>query len=155
MHYYFLEDDISEIKTKFLVKKDKTIFFKNLAIENKNNKIQAKNFHLDQNYNLINFKEVHVKTSIDNNTNNEFRIINDKKITIKGKIFDAKMLIKELDKDGKHNKFLKRITKDIEIDFNKILKVAKFPINLLLAKGQPPYPPMAVSNLLQPPFQAD
>ncbi len=128
MHYYFLEDDISEIKTKFLVKKDKTIFFKNLAIENKNNKIQAKNFHLDQNYNLINFKEVHVKTSIDNNTNNEFRIINDKKITIKGKIFDAKMLIKELDKDGKHNKFLKRITKDIEIDFNKILKVAKFPI---------------------------
>ena len=41
------------------------------------------------------------------------------------------MLIKELDKDGKHNKFLKRITKDIEIDFNKILKVANFQLKIL------------------------
>ena len=38
------------------------------------------------------------------------------------------MLIKELSKDGKKNKFLKKISRDIEIDFNKILKGAKFPI---------------------------
>jgi len=43
-------------------------------------------------------------------------------------VFDAKMLIKELSKDSKKNKFFKGISKDIKIDFNKILKGAKFPI---------------------------
>ena len=128
MNYSFSEDNVSEIKTKFLINKNKNIFFKNLIIEDRDNNFQIKNLHLDKDYNLINFKEIQVKTSIDNNTNNEFTIINKDKIQIKGKIFDAKMLIKELSKDEKKNKFLKKISKDIEIDFNKIHKVAKFPI---------------------------
>ena len=128
MNYSFLKDNILEVGTKFLVNNDKTIFFKNMLIEDINNKFQVKNLHLDKNYNLINFKEIQVKTSIDNNTNNEFKIINEDKINIKGNVFDAKMLIKELSKEGKKNKFFKRISKDVEIDFNKILKGAKFPI---------------------------
>ena len=65
---------------------------------------------------------------MENKINNEFKILNKDKIEIKGKIFDAKMLITELSKDSKKNQFLKRISKDIEIDFNRILKGAKFPI---------------------------
>ena len=38
------------------------------------------------------------------------------------------MLIKELSKERKKNDFLKKISKEIKIDFNKILKGAKFPI---------------------------
>ncbi len=128
MNYSFLKDNILEVRTKFLANNDKTIFFKNMLIEDTNNKFQVKNLHLDKNYNLINFKEIQVKTSIDNNTNNEFKITNKDKISIKGKVFDAKMLIKELSKDDKKNKFLKKISRDIEIDFGKILKGAKFPI---------------------------
>ena len=128
MNYSFLKDDVSEVRTKFSINKNKTIFFKSMAIEDRNNEFQVKNLHLDKNYNLINFKEIQVKTSIDNNINNEFKITNKDKISIKGKVFDGKILIKELSKDGKKNKFFNRISKNIEIDFNKILKGAKFPI---------------------------
>ncbi len=128
MHYSFSKDNISEVKAQFSINKNKTIFLKNLIIEDRNNKLQTKDLHLDKNYNLINFKEIQVESSIDNNINNEFKITNKDKISIKGKVFDAKMLIKELSKEGKKSKFLKKISKDIEIDFGKILKGAKFPI---------------------------
>ena len=128
MHYSFSKDNVSEVEVQFSINKNKTIFLKNLLIEDRDNKLQTKDLYLDKNYNLINFKEIQVKTSIDNNTNNEFKITNKDKISIKGKVFDAKMLIKELSKDGKKNKFLKKISRDIEIDFGKILKGAKFPI---------------------------
>ena len=77
---------------------------------------------------MIAFKEIQVKTSVDDQINNEFKIINNDKIQILGKVFDAKMLMKELAKDKDENNFLKRISKEIEIDFDKILKGAKFPI---------------------------
>jgi len=77
---------------------------------------------------LINFREIKIKTSIDNNVNNEFKILNKNSISIEGKVFDARMLIKELSKDSKKNKFLKKISKDIEVDLNKVLKGTKFPI---------------------------
>tara|TARA_B100000586_G_scaffold158963_1_gene115694 strand:- start:2919 stop:4760 length:1842 start_codon:yes stop_codon:yes gene_type:complete len=128
MNYSFGKGSVSEVKTKFSINKNKSIFFKNLKIENRDNEFKVKDLHLDKDYNLINFKEIHVKTSIDNNINNEFKIINKDKISIKGKVFDAKMLIKELSKDSKKNKFFKGISKDIKIDFNRILKGAKFPI---------------------------
>ena len=128
MNYSFEKSGVSEVKTKFSINKNKSIFFKNLKIENRDNEFRVKDLRLDKDYNLINFKEIYVKTSIDNNINNEFKIINKDKISIEGKVFDAKMLIKELSKDSKKNKFFKGISKDIKIDFNKILKGAKFPI---------------------------
>ena len=129
MNYSFSKNNISKINTNFSINKNKTIFFKNLLIEDEDNKFQLQNLHLDKNYNLINFKEIHVKTSIDDKINNDFKIINKKQIIIKGKVFDAKLLMMELSSNTKKNKFLKKITRDIEIDFKEILKVAKFPIN--------------------------
>ena len=128
INYYFSENSISEIKTQFTINKNKTLFLKELIIEDNDNKAEIRDLNLDKNYNLINFKEIHLRTSIDNNTNNEFKITNKDKIRIKGNVFDAKMLIKELSKNNKENKFLKKISRDVEIDFDKILKGAKFPI---------------------------
>ena len=128
INYYFSENSISEIKTQFTINKNKTLFLKKLIIEDNDNKAEIRDLNLDKNYNLINFKEIHLRTSIDNNTNNEFKITNKDKIRIKGNVFDAKMLIKELSKNNKENKFLKKISRDVEIDFDKILKGAKFPI---------------------------
>ena len=103
MHYSFSENDIAEIEANFSINKNQSILLKKILIKDKENKFEAKNIRLDKNYNLINFKEIEVKTSIDNNINNQFKIINKDKINIKGKIFDAKMLLTELNKDRKNN----------------------------------------------------
>tara|TARA_Y100000590_G_scaffold409138_1_gene500970 strand:- start:235 stop:2067 length:1833 start_codon:yes stop_codon:yes gene_type:complete len=128
MNYSFLKDNIASVKTKFSINKNKSIFFKDVSIEDSDNQFKIKNLHLGKNYDLINFHEINVKTSMDNKVNNEFKIINKDKISIKGEAFDATMLIKELGKDSKNNKFLKKISKDIEVDLNKVLKGARFPI---------------------------
>ncbi len=129
MNYSFSKDSVASVKTKFSINKNKTILFKDVSIEDRDNQFKIKNIHLGKDYNLINFQEIKIKTSIDNNINNEFRIINKKeKLSIEGKVFDAKTILKEFEKNGKKNKFLKKFSKDIEIDFDKILKVAKFPI---------------------------
>ena len=128
MNYSFLKDNIASVKTKFSINKNQSIFFKDVSIEDSDNQFKIKNLHLGKNYDLINFHEINVKTSMDNKVNNEFKIINKDKISIKGEAFDATMLIKELGKDSKNNKFLKKISKDIEVDLNKVLKGARFPI---------------------------
>jgi len=128
MNYSFSKDNIAVVKTKFSINKNKTILFKHISIEDRDNQFKIKNLHLGKDYKLINFHEIEIKTSIDNNVNNEFKVINKDKISIEGKVFDAKALIKELSKDSKKSKFLKKISKDIEVDLNKVLKGAKFPI---------------------------
>jgi len=129
INYSFSEDNTASVKTKFLVNKNKTILFKDISIEDRDNQFKIKNLDLGKDYNMINFYEIKIKTSIDNNINNEFKIINKKdKIIIEGKVFDAKTLFKALNKDDKKNKFFKKISKDIEIDFDKVLKGTKFPI---------------------------
>ncbi len=136
INYSFSKDNVSQVKTKLLIDKNKRILFKNFTAKDRDNEFYAKGLHIDKNYNLINFNEIKVKTSIENNVNNEFTITNRDKINIKGKIFDAKMLIKELSNNKKENKFLKNISRDIEIDFDKILKGAKFPIKKFRLVGK-------------------
>ena len=128
INYSFIPNNISKIKTKFVIDKNSTINFETISIKDKDNIFQVNGIILDKNYNLINFKEILVKTSLENKKNNEFTIINKDSITVEGKIFDAKVLIKEIGKDRANNKFLNRVSKDIVIDFNEILKGPKFPI---------------------------
>ncbi len=128
MNFSFSKDNISKVKSKLLVNKNKTIHFKNILIENSNNKFKIKNVYLDKDYNLIDFKEIKIQTTLDNKINNDFLISNKKSIKVKGKVFDAKNLIKELGKGTKKNKFIKKISKDVEIDLGKILKGTNFPI---------------------------
>ena len=49
-------------------------------------------------------------------------------VPVSGKVFDAKTILKEIGQDGQSNKILEKLSKEIEIDFERILKVAKFPI---------------------------
>tara|TARA_A100001011_G_scaffold371572_1_gene429074 strand:+ start:9645 stop:11477 length:1833 start_codon:yes stop_codon:yes gene_type:complete len=128
INYSLVKNNDIKVKTKFSINKNKKILFKSILIEDKNNTFQLKNLNFDKKFNLINFGDVKVKTSMDDKVNNEFLITNTDKIRIKGNIFDAKMIIKELSKDNKNNKFLKRVSKDIEIDFKKIIKGTNFPI---------------------------
>ncbi len=128
MNYSFSKENVLEIRTKFSLNNDNTTFFQKIIIEDNNNIFELKDLHLDKNYNLISFQEIKVKTSIDSTTNNDFTVKNKDKIYIKGEIFDAKSLINEFRKGNKKNLFLKKISKDLEIDFNKVSKVAKFPI---------------------------
>ncbi len=128
INYSLSKNNILEVKSKFLIDNNKSIFFEKIEIEDNDNEFKISNLHLNKDYNLIRFNEIKVKTFLDNKINNEFKIKNKNNISIKGNVFDAKILIKELSKDRDGNKFLKRISKDIEIDFNNILKGAQFPI---------------------------
>ncbi len=128
MNYAFESDLVTTISSKFLIRINKNILFQNISINDKNNFFKIKNLILDKNFNLINFEEINIKTSLDGNINNELKILTKDKILITGKVFDAEMLIKELSKDEKNNEFLKKISGDIEIDLKRILKSTKFPI---------------------------
>ena len=127
INYSFSDENIASVESEILFNQ-KNIYFKNLSIKNSDNQFKVINLRLNNNFQFINFDQISIKTSIDNSTNNEFKIINKDIIKIEGKVFDAKMLIKELSKDDDKNNLLKDFSKSIEIDFQKVLKGAKFPI---------------------------
>ena len=70
-----------------------------------------------------------VISKLNGKINNNFIIKNSNKnkINIKGSIFDAKLLVKEF--SNKSGNFFKNISKDIEIDLDKILTDTDFPLN--------------------------
>ena len=136
MNYDLSQYSTQKVVANLSINKKKQIEFSNLSVSDKNNKFDIKNVILDQNLNVINFDQISVKTNIDNKLNNEFTIQNKKKILIKGKVFDAKNLLKELSRDNKKNTFLNKISKDIEVDFNRILKGTSFPINKFRLVGK-------------------
>ena len=73
-----------------------------------------------KNNKLLSLKKISVKTNKDGNINNNFFILYDKKITIKGAKFDASNLPKILNNSASNDNF-SEINKDIEIDFKNII----------------------------------
>ena len=136
MNYDLPKDDTQKVKAKLRINKKKEILSSKLSIFDKNNKFDIKDLLLDKKFNLINFNQISVKTSLNNEVNNDFTIQNKKNILIKGQVFDAKNLLIELTKDSKNNNFLNKISKNIEIDFNKVLKGTNFPINKFRLVGK-------------------
>ncbi len=136
MNYDLSENIVQNVDAKLRINKKKEFSFKYINISDKNNKFGIKELILDKNFNLINFNEISVKTNLENKINNDFTIQNKKNLLIKGQVFDAKNLLKELDKENKKNKFLNKISKNIEIDLNKILKGTNFPINKFRLVGK-------------------
>ena len=136
MNFDLPKDDLQKVEAKFRINKKKEILLSKLSIFDNNNKFDIKDLLLDKKFNLINFNQVSVKTSLNNEVNNDFTIQNKKNILIKGQVFDAKNLLIELTKDSTNNKFLNKISKNIEIDFNKILKGTNFPINKFRLVGK-------------------
>jgi len=122
-------DETFSLKTDFSFNKNKTILIKNLILKNKDNLFEIDYFLLNRNYNLLNFKNIKIRTKENEKINNDFSIKNEESIFIYGKVFDATILLKELDKPEKKNNFLKKISKNIEVDFGKVLTNTEFPIN--------------------------
>jgi len=113
-------------------KKNGSIANISLDFEKKNDFIKIKNFNLTEGNNFISiddlkfnkekfltFKKFTVKTSKGKKVNNDFSINYEKKISIKGKKFDASNLPKILNRKEEKNKF-SHINKEIEIDFANI-----------------------------------
>ena len=130
------------LQTDLSFRDNKNILIKNLTLQNDDNFFEIDDMVLNKTYNLVDFKKIRVKTKENKTVNNDFIIKNNKEsIIIDGKIFDATILLKELDEPEKNNNFLKKISKNIEADFTKVLTDTEFPFNKfrmvgLLKKGR-------------------
>ena len=130
------------LQTDLSFRENKNILIKNLTLQNEDNFFEIDDMVLNKTYNLVDFKKIRVKTKENKIVNNDFIIKNNKEsIIIDGKIFDATILLKELDEPEKNNNFLKKISKNIEADFSKVLTDTEFPFNKfrmvgLLKKGR-------------------
>ena len=118
------------LQTDLSFRDNKNILIKNLTLQNENNFFEIDDMVLNKTYNLLDFKKIRVKTKENKIVNNDFIIKNNKdSIIVDGKIFDATILLKELDEPEKNNNFLKKISKNIEADFSKVLTDTEFPFN--------------------------
>ena len=131
----FIQDKIATIKTSLKVKNNNVIL-KDLIIESKNNEIIIKNLLFKNYMDFLSFDEIKIKTSLKDKINNNFRIKNEKnKINIEGKVFDATNLIKQIN-NNKKNVVLKKFTKEIEVNLEKVLQAVNFPIRNLRLIGE-------------------
>ena len=103
--------------TNFEIKNNKFNVKKFTAKEGKNN-IDVKNLII-KNKKLIKFDKISVKTLKNEKVNNDFTIIFDDKINIKGFKYDASNLTKFLEQQTK-NDFLKNLNKEISINIKEI-----------------------------------
>ena len=118
------------LKGEFLLNKNNTFSIKNLIFKNEDNLFEIEDLLLDKNYNLSKFKSIKIKTKEKKKINNDFLIKFMKdSILINGKIFDAKTLLKDIGDTDNKNNFFKKISNNIEVEFNKVLTDTKFPIN--------------------------
>jgi hypothetical protein len=118
INYVKPKDTIANISID-LDKKKENIKIKKLSFNARNDSISIEDLNLNKNK-FLSFKKILVKTSKNEKNNNDFKILYDKKISIKGTQFDASNLPKFLNSKSKSNQFL-NINKDIEIDLTNIL----------------------------------
>ena len=84
-----------------------------------NSEILAEDIELNKDK-LMSLKKISIRTEKNGKKNNEFLVLFDKKILIKGKHYDSSNLPKILSQNKKNNIF-SNINKDIEIDFTNII----------------------------------
>ena len=125
----FKKGEVFLLDTHLEINKNNNIKIKNLILKDSENSFQIENVSLNDKFQLKDFKKIKVKTKDNNKVNNDFIIENKKSIKIKGSIFDASILLEEIDSNENKNNFLKKITKNIEIDFNKVMTSTDIPLN--------------------------
>ena len=112
INYKKPKEKIAKVSIEF--EKNKNIsHLKKLNIEEQNNQINISNLKFKDNI-FLSLKKLDINT-----INNNFSILWDKKIKIKGNRFDATNLPKLFNQQGKSKKF-ENINTDIEIDFQTI-----------------------------------
>ena len=125
----FKKGDVFFLNTNLEINKNTNIKIKNLILKDSENFFQIDNVSFNEKFELNDFKKIKVKTKDNNKVNNDFIIENKKIIKIKGSIFDASILLEEIDSNENKNNFLKKITKNIEIDFNEVMTSTDIPLN--------------------------
>ena len=125
----FKKGEVFLLDTNLEINKNNNIKIKNLIFKDSENSFQIENVYLNDKFQLNDFKKIKVKTKDNNKVNNDFIIENKKSIKIKGSIFDASILLEEIDSNENKNNFLKKITKNIEIDFNEVMTSTDIPLN--------------------------
>ena len=118
LNYKKKEDNIANLSINLIKEKNK-ITIKEINLSENNNSILAENIELDENK-ILSFKKIKVKTFNNDKKNNDFSILNQTKILIKGSHFDATALPKFLGKTSETN-IISRFNKEIEIDFKNVI----------------------------------
>ena len=113
LNYKKSKDSIANLYLDLDKKKDQ-IEIKNLNFEEGKKSIEISGLKLNKNK-FSSFKEIKVATS-----NNDFTILNGKKIMIKGNKFDATNLAKFFNKKDSKNE-LKELNNNIEIEFTEVI----------------------------------
>ncbi|MBO6484527.1 MAG: hypothetical protein HVK32_02190 [Pelagibacteraceae bacterium] len=117
----------SSLSCEFFIEKKDNLFFNKIYFSSDQDLFQIENLKLSKDYYLLDFDKIYVKTELNGEFNNDFTIENKKKIKIKGTNFDAKLIAKALSKANKSN-FLKNISKNVEIDFDRVSTNTEFPL---------------------------
>ena len=118
---------------------EKNILLNKFNIKDDKNNINIKNLFI-QNNKLVNFDNISVKTFLNNDLNNEFKINFNKSIKISGSKYDASNLTKLL--GNKNNTtFLKNISKEIFVDLSEVStnvseKMSNFSLIGIIEKGR-------------------
>ena len=97
---------------------DSKFNIKKFTVKEGKNNIDVKNLII-KNKQLIKFDKISVKTLKNDKVNNDFTILFDNKINIKGLKYDASNLTKFLEQQTKNN-FLKNLNKEISINIKEI-----------------------------------
>ena len=148
INYLKKDKIIANINTNFSVK-EKIINFKNFLYKENENVIAVKNLKITKKNKFNSIKSLNVKTLINGKINNDFKILFDNKITIKGNNYDASNLLNLIEQKNTQNTF-KNINKEISINllnvetelkhkiknFNLIGKIHKGKFIKLSSKGE-------------------
>lgn len=148
INYLKKDKIIANINTNFSVK-EKIINFKNFLYKENENVIAVKNLKITKKNKFNSIKSLNVKTLINGKINNDFKILFDNKITIKGNNYDASNLLNLIEQKNTQNAF-KNINKEISINllnvetelkhkiknFNLIGKIHKGKFIKLSSKGE-------------------
>jgi len=101
--------------------KDKYTNIKKLLFESGNNKVLITHLNLNEKYEIVDFKNIEIKTFIKTVKNNDFIIKKKKKIIIEGTIFDSEPLLKSIYKTTKKKIFSKNFRGDLKINFDNVI----------------------------------
>ena len=104
------------------------IIFKNINFSEGKNSIFINGLKINKENEIDSISNVSVLTFNNNVQNNNFKINIKKKISVKGKMYDATFLLKQLARKSKKN-YLKNFTKDIEINLNGLITKSQIPLN--------------------------
>lgn len=118
LNYKSSKLNLANIKSNIILDKNNLVI-KNLNYSEGDNLINLIDLKLNKEKQIQSFKKINIKTFRNNNEQNNFKIISNKKILITGKMFDASNIIKQFT-NKKKSKVLDKITKNIEIKFENI-----------------------------------